>query len=123
MLFNAIHYQKKGVLKGPLHINLVMNVPGSMPGTPKNLMYLIDHLPKDCTWTVAGIGPTQVQMLTMAIVQGGHVRTGLEDVIMYDKDVYATNEMLVQRVVNIANAVGREIATVDEAKKILRIKK
>lgn len=123
MLFNAIYYQKKGVLKGPLHINLVMNVPGSIPGTSKNLMFLIDNLPEDATWTVSGIGPSQVQMLTMAIAMGGHVRTGLEDVIYFEKGVFASNEMLIKRVINIAKAVGRKIATVEDTKKILKIKK
>ena len=59
----------------------------------------------------------------MAIAMGGNVRTGIEDVIYYEKDVLATNKMLVERVVKIANAVGRKIATVDEAKKILGITK
>lgn len=122
MLFQAIFYQKKGVLKGPLHFNFVLDVKGSMPATPKNLMFLVDNLPKDATWNVSGIGNSQVQMITMAIAMGGHVRTGLEDVLKYDKNTLATNEMLVQRVVNIANAVGREIATVDEARAILGLK-
>jgi 3-keto-5-aminohexanoate cleavage enzyme len=121
MLSNALFLEKKGVLKGPLQFNLVMNVPGSIKGTPKNLMFLVEQLPKNSTWTVSGIGNSQVQMITMAIALGGNVRTGLEDVIYYDKDVLATNEMLVRRVVNIAESVGREIATVEEAKEILSI--
>lgn len=121
MLFNAKYLQKKGVLKEPMHFNLVMNVPGSMPGTPKNLMFLVNNLPKNSTWTISGIGKSQVQMITLAIVLGGHVRTGLEDLIYYEKGVLATNEMLVKRVVNIAHSVGREIATVNEAKEILSL--
>lgn len=121
MLFQALFYHKKGIIKGPLHFNLVLDVKGSMPGTPKNLMFLVDNLPKDCTWTVSGIGRSQVTLIAMAIAMGGNVRTGLEDVIMYDENILATNEMLVQRVVNIAKAVGREIATVDEARKILSL--
>ncbi len=121
MLFQALFYEKKGIIKGPLHFNFVLDVKGSMPGTPKNLMFLVDHLPKDATWTVTGVGKTQVQLLTMAIAMGGHVRTGLEDVLKYDENTLATNEMLVKRVVNIANAVGREIATPDEARKLLSL--
>lgn len=119
MLFNAIRLSKKGILKTPLHFNLVMNVPGSLPGTPKNLMFLINNLPEKSTWSVSGIGKSQIQMLTMSIVMGGHVRTGLEDIIFYDKGVLATNKMLVERVIRIANAVGREIASVEETKEIL----
>lgn len=121
MLFQALFYQKKGILKGPLHFNFVLDVKGSMPATPKNLMFLVDNLPKDATWNISGIGNSQVQMITMAIAMGGHVRTGLEDVLKYDKNTLATNEMLVQRVLNIANAVGRKIANVDESRKILKL--
>lgn len=121
MINNAVVLEKKGILKGPLHFNLVMNVPGSLPGTPKNLMYLIESLPKGATFTVSGVGRSQQQMMAMAIAMGGHVRTGLEDTIYFERGVLATNQMLVQRVVDIAKAVGREIATVEEAKTILNL--
>lgn len=122
MLTNALWLEKKGVLKGPLHFNMVMNVPGSIPGTMKNLMFLVDSLPENATWTVSGIGKSQVKMLTTSILLGGHVRTGLEDCLEYKKGVDATNEMLVKRVVSIAKVVGREIATVDEARQIMNLK-
>lgn len=119
MIHNAVKFVKKGILKAPLHFNLVMNVPGSIKGTPKNLMFMVDSLPPGATWTVSGIGRSQVQMLAMAILLGGHVRTGMEDVLKMQDESHATNELLVKRVVRIAKELGREIATVDEAKKIL----
>lgn len=124
MIHQAVFLQKKGLIpEGPMQFNLVLGVPGSLPATPKNLMFLVDSLPNNATWTVSGIGRAHVQMLTMAIAMGGHVRTGLEDVILYDYDkkTLATNEMLIDRVVAIANAVGREIATPDEARKMLSL--
>ncbi len=121
MIANALYLEKKGIIKGPLHFNFVMNVRGSLPGTPKNLMFLVDSIPPGSTWTVSGIGKSQVQMITMAIAMGGHVRTGLEDVLEMEKGIPATNEMLVERVVKIAQAVGREIATVSEAREILSL--
>ncbi|WIF95971.1 3-keto-5-aminohexanoate cleavage protein [Caminicella sporogenes] len=121
MIHNAVRLMKKGILKPPLHFNLVMNVPGSIPGTPKNLMFLVESLPQGSTWTVSGIGKSQIQMITMAILLGGHVRTGLEDCLYYEKGILATNEMLVKRVVRIAKELGREIATVEEAKNILNL--
>lgn len=121
MIDNAKKLLKKGILKAPPHFNLVMNVPGSIAGTPRNLMFMVESLPEGATWTVSGIGPSQVQMLTMAIVMGGNTRTGLEDTLLMSKGVIATNEALVQRVVDIARAVGREIATPDEARKILSL--
>ena len=123
MISNAEYLKKKGILKGNLQFNLVMNVPGSIKGTPKNLLTMIESLPEGSTWTVSGIGTAQVPLLTMAIAMGGNVRTGIEDVIYYEKDILATNKMLVERVVRIADAIGRKIATVDEAREILEVKK
>jgi 3-keto-5-aminohexanoate cleavage enzyme len=57
----------------------------------------------------------------MAIAMGGHVRTGLEDVVEFEKGVPATNPMLVERVVKIANAVGRKIATPEDVVRILSL--
>ena len=121
MIDNAKFLLKKNILKGPLHFNLVMNVPGSIAGTPKNLMHMIESLPADSTFSVMGVGKAQVQMLTMAIVMGGHVRTGLEDVLVMPDKTRATNKLLMQQVLNISKAVGREIATPDEARKLLHL--
>ena len=122
MIQNAVWHQKKGNIVGPLHFNLVMNVPGSIKGTPENLMFLINSLPADSTFTVSGIGSSQIQMLTMAILMGGHVRTGIEDVTQMPDGSHSSNVKLVQQVLDIANSVGREIATVSEARKILSLK-
>lgn len=119
MISNASRLLKKGILKAPLHFNLVLNVPGSIQGTPKNLMYMVESLPANSTWTVTAVGKSHVQLITMAIVLGGHVRTGLEDVIEYQEGIPANNLGLVERVVRIASAVGRKIATTEEAKVIL----
>lgn len=123
MIDNARLLFKEGVLKGPLHFNLVMNVRGSAAGTPRNLLHMVESLPEGSTFTVSGIGSSQVPMLTMAILLGGHTRTGLEDSLLYTKGVPATNAMLVERVVRIAKELGREIATPDEAREILGLEK
>ena len=121
MIKNVNYYVKKGIIKADLHFNLVMNVPGSIAGTPKNLMYLIDSLPNGSTFSVSGIGKSQIQMLTMSILLGGHVRTGLEDLLKIN-DKFATNADLVKQIVNIANVLNRKIANPDEARKILNLK-
>jgi 3-keto-5-aminohexanoate cleavage enzyme len=54
---------------------------------------------------------------------GGHVRVGLEDNIYYSKGRLATNEELVARVVRLANELGRPVATPDQAREILGLKK
>lgn len=122
MINNAMMLVKKGLLTLPLHFDLVMGVPGAIPGTPKNLIHLVEVLPLGSTWTVAGIGRTELPLGVMAVVLGGHVRVGFEDNIFYSKGVLAkSNAQLVERIVRISGELGREIATPDEARDILGI--
>ena len=60
-------------------------------------------------------------MAVLAIVMGGHVRVGLEDNIYFRRGELATNPMLVARIVEIAGIIGREVATPDEARQILKL--
>ena len=119
MIDNAAYLANKGILQAPLHFNLVMNVPGSIKGTPKNLLYMVESLPPASTWTVSGIGRSQISMLAMAMILGGHVRTGLEDVLQMPDGRPATNRLLVEQLLALAHVLGREIATPDEARKIM----
>lgn len=120
MIRNAQYLLKKGILKGPLHFNLVVNVPGSIAGTPRNLMFLIESLPAGSTFSVSGIGKSQIKMLTLSMLMGGHVRTGLEDVLMIDGTL-TSNAELVKQVVKIAHAIKRPIATPNEARELLNL--
>ena len=124
MLSNAVHLAKKGFLKSPLQINLVMGVPGSIPANAKNLFFLYESLPQGCTWTITAIGRRHVELTTMALALGGHVRVGLEDNIYYDYEAktLATNVDHVKRVKGIILAMGLEIATPDEAREMLSMK-
>ncbi|BAD39049.1 BKACE family enzyme [Symbiobacterium thermophilum] len=118
---NALALVKKGILDLPLHFDFVMGVPGGIAGTIRNLLHMAESLPPGCTWSVAGIGRAQLPLATAAILLGGHVRVGLEDNIYYARGVKATNLMLVERIVRLANELGREVATPDEARRILGI--
>ncbi|OQX29899.1 MAG: hypothetical protein B0D92_01325 [Spirochaeta sp. LUC14_002_19_P3] len=122
MITNTSYLLKKGILKSPLHFNMVMNVPGSIAGSIKNLLFMSEIIPPGSTWTVCGIGSAQVPMLTAGILLGGHVRTGLEDTLSLRKGVPATNRTLVERVLRIAGELGREIASPAEAREILGLK-
>lgn len=119
MLWNAIKLADKGEIAAPLHINLVMGVPGSQPATEKALFYLYEQLPKECTWGVTIVGKEHVKLSVIATALGGHVRVGLEDNIYHSKGVLATNLGLLRRMKQIALAVGREPATPAEARRML----
>lgn len=122
MVSNALHLVKKGLLNLPLHFDFVLGVSGGISGEPRNLLHLVESIPKDCTWGVAGIGRFELPLATLAILLGGHVRVGFEDNVYYQKGVLAkSNEQLVERVVRLANELGREVATPDETRKILGI--
>lgn len=123
MIDSAVRLHKMGLIDAPMHFDFVLGVPGAMPATMEDLMHMVRSIPAGSTWTVAGVGRSQLPMAAAAIIMGGHARVGLEDNIYYSKGVLATNGMLVERVARLAKELGREIATPDEARQILSLKK
>ena len=97
-------------------------MPGATAATAENLLHFARSIPAGCTWTVAVIGRRQTAMATLALAMGGHVRVGFEDNIYYRKGELAdSNARFVERVVRIAREVGREPATVEQARAILHL--
>lgn len=122
MLTALQRWLKKGIVKGPVHCDFVLGVPGAMAGTAESLMFLRAQLPADATWTVAGIGSAQLPLGVLAITLGGHVRTGFEDNVYYRKGELAdSNAQLVARLVRISHELGRAVATPAEARALLGI--
>jgi 3-keto-5-aminohexanoate cleavage enzyme len=121
MLEYALYLLKKGVLTPPLHFNLVLGVLGSQPANARQLFFLVQSLPDNCTWCVSAIGQNHVNLSTMAITLGGHVRVGLEDNIYFSKGVLATNKSLIARMKNIIEAMGKTVATPAETREILSL--
>ncbi len=118
-LANAKRLVAEGVLAFPQHVDFVLGVPGALDATVRDLVHLVDSLPPDCTWSVAGVGRAQLPLAAVAIAMGGHVRVGLEDNIYYAKGRLARNDELVARVARIAAELGRPLATADEARTLL----
>jgi 3-keto-5-aminohexanoate cleavage enzyme len=113
---------KEGFLEKPLHFQFVLGVRGGAQADIKTLLHMVELLPENSTWSVIGIGKGQLPMVMAGMILGGHVRVGLEDNIYYSKGRLAkSNAELVERVVRIAGEYGREIASPDEARKILSI--
>jgi 3-keto-5-aminohexanoate cleavage enzyme len=121
MINNALFLQKKGYIRAPLHFQFVLGAPGSMPASVRNLSFLADSIPSGSTWTVAGIAKSEIPLAAAAIVMGGHVRVGLEDNLFLPDGSPASNPRLVEKIVTIAEEVGREIASPDEAREILSL--
>lgn len=121
-LSNALKVVKEGIIKGHIHFDFVLGVPGSCPADVRNLIRMADSVPADATWTVSGIGRHEFDMAAIAIVMGGNVRVGLEDNIYLSKGALAkSNAELVEKVVKMAKVLGREIANPMDARKILGI--
>ncbi len=124
---SVMYYVNKHGIPKPPHIQFIMGVGGSMPGTAENLAFLVGKLPEGATWSVSGIGRCHMPMMLAGLALGcDGLRVGLEDNVVYGKDengnkIIATNEMLVKRAVELAKLAGREIATADEAREILGI--
>lgn len=124
MLGNAKYYIKKGFLKPPCHFQFVLGVAGGMPGDIDSLAHLLPKLPEGSTWSITGIGKSHMPMMLAGLSAGcDGLRVGIEDNILLEKGKLATNAQLVERACRIAELAGREIATAQEAREILGLKK
>ena len=123
MIGTCLRLAEKGLLEKPLHFQFVLGVPAGSPATARSLVHMLDLIPARSTWSVAGIGRGQLPLAVIGMAMGGHVRVGLEDNIYYSRGVLAqSNAQLVERVVRIASAYGREMASPDDARQILGLR-
>lgn len=123
MIDMALRLHKKGHIQKPMHFDFVMGVNGGITGEIRDFVFLRGSIPSDATYTVAGIGRFEFTLAAAAIIDGGHVRVGFEDNVFISKGVLAkSNGELVAKVVRMAGELGREIATPEEARRILGLK-
>lgn len=123
MIDMALRLHKKGFIQSPMHFDLVMGVNGGIGGELRDFVFMRHSLPAEATYSVAGIGRFEFPLAMAAIIDGGHVRVGLEDNTYISKGVLAkSNGELVEKVVRMAKELGRDIANPAEARKILGLK-
>ena len=115
---------EKRVAPEPLHIQFVMvGATGILP-TPKALLYCLDQIPGNWTWSVCALGRHEIPMAAVAMALGGHVRVGFEDNVHLRYKVLArSNAELVRKVANIAKELDRPVATPEEAREMLGLRK
>jgi len=83
---------------------------------------LSESIPANSLWTVIGHGGYDLQMSTLAMNMGGHVRAGFEDNPYYRPGELATsNAQLIERLARLAREMGREVATPAEARAMLEL--
>lgn len=123
MLYNAKALVDRGLLKPPVHIQFVLGIPNALPARRQVLEFLLAELKDimpEATWTAAGIGRHQLEVNRWCLELGGHIRTGLEDNLRFDKTRLAkSNAELVARVAGICGEYDRHPATSAEARQIL----
>jgi 3-keto-5-aminohexanoate cleavage enzyme len=93
---------------GHVHCDLVMGVPGGMPGDAATLVSVVQALPAGSSWSATGIGPSTLPVMFAALSAGGHLRVGMEDTTSYSKGrKVASNAELVQRAAALAELSQR----------------
>jgi 3-keto-5-aminohexanoate cleavage enzyme len=122
MIDEARYLAKEGLVDLPAHFDFVLGVPGTLQPRPEVLDFMIAALPEGSTWTVAGVGRHQLPYVDEAAKRGGNARVGLEDNIYVSKGVLAKgNWELVAEAAKRARANGREPASPEQARKLLRL--
>jgi uncharacterized protein (DUF849 family) len=107
---------------GHVHCDLVMGVPGGMPGDARTLVAAVAALPAGATWSATGVGRTTLPVMYAALSAGGHLRVGMEDTLTYAKGQPVTgNAQLVERAATLARIAGRDPMPPKEARAFLGI--
>lgn len=110
---------------GHVHVDLVMGVPGGMPGTAEALVacrQAIRDLPADTTFSATGIGRSTIPVMLSALATGGHLRVGMEDTVTYARGrPVESNMQLVARAVGFAQLAQRPPLTPSEARLLLGV--
>ncbi|MFF5260159.1 3-keto-5-aminohexanoate cleavage protein [Actinomadura viridis] len=108
---------------GHVHCDLVMGVPGGMPGDARTLVAAVDALPAGATWSATGVGRTSLPVMYAALAAGGHLRVGMEDTLTYAKGRPVTaNAELVDRAATLADLAQRPPMTAPQAREFLGVK-
>lgn len=111
-----------GALRPPYQFSFIVNVLGGIPPLIESLQLQTKIMPPGSDWEVIGISHGHWRMLAAALVLGGNIRTGLEDHLYLPNGQMARNNgELVEVAARLARDVGREPATVEEAREMLHL--
>jgi len=107
---------------GHVHCDLVMGVPGGMPGDAATLTQAVSALPEGATWSATGIGRTTLPVMFAALAAGGHLRVGMEDTVTFAKGRPVTgNAELVERAATLAGLAQRPAMRPEQARAMLGV--
>jgi len=108
----------------PHQISLVMGVTGGIRPTTRNIGFMAEQIPggpdKGANWQVIGISRDQWKLLATSLTLGGNVRAGLEDnLYLPNGEMARSNGDLVAKTRQMAEDIGRRVATPAEARRML----
>ena len=110
---------------GHVHVDLVMGVPGGMPGTAAALVachQALRDLPAGTTFSATGIGRSTIAVMLASLSAGGHLRVGMKDTITYAKgQPVESNMQLVARAAGFAQLAQRPPLTAAATRDLLGI--
>ena len=120
-------YLREGLIQKPVFVQFVLGVLGGIDASPESLMHMkatADRLLGDnYQFSVLAAGRMQIPLATLGVILGGNVRVGLEDSLLIDRNELATsNAQQVQKIRRIIEDLGHDIASPDEARKMLSLK-
>jgi uncharacterized protein (DUF849 family) len=126
-LYMLRHFADRGLIRAPYFIQFVFGVLGGMGADPENLTHMVRIADKlfgrDYMFSVLAAGRHQMPMAAQAAAMGGHVRVGLEDSLTIGRGTLArSNAEQVAKVRGIVEALGRVVASPDEARRMLGLK-
>jgi uncharacterized protein (DUF849 family) len=108
---------------GSIHCNLVMGVPGGMPGTTAALVAAVQMLPAGATWSATGVGRTALPVALAALSAGGHLRVGMEDTLTFAPGrPVRDNVQLVERAATLATLAQRPPMSGDDVRRMLNVR-
>ena len=122
-LWYAKQLVKDGILESPALVQLCMGVPWGAPDDLNTFMAMVNNIPEDWTFSAFGLGRNQMPYVAASVLAGGNVRVGLEDNLMLDKGVLATNEQLVARAKEIIERMGAKVIGPEDVRKKLGLTK
>ncbi|MFK8035713.1 MAG: 3-keto-5-aminohexanoate cleavage protein [Hyphomicrobiales bacterium] len=126
-LYNLSHFVERGLVKPPFFVQSVFGLLGGIGNHPEDVMHMkrtADRLfGDDLRWSVLGAGANQFRVAAQSAALGGNIRVGLEDSLWFGKGQLAeSNAQQVTRARELIEALGKTVATPDEAREILSLK-
>jgi uncharacterized protein (DUF849 family) len=112
----------EGLLAEPLQFSIVLGVVGGAAATAENLISLVRRLPPGAIWQIIAIGRANLDLTAIGLALGGNARAGMEDTLYLRKgELTPGNNPLVGRTIELARALDRSIASVEETEAILQL--